>query len=374
MLEIKMLPARQGDAIWIRWGDTDNTYQMIIDMGTEAVGKQIHDKLKNLPETERVLELLIVTHVDRDHIGGVLTCLAEADPIPKLDIKDIWFNGFLHLKGKSVKQPDSNESSEDGEKRALEAMGPAQGERFSVWLKEQKWNRAFDGGPVVRDPEQSPKTIVLPGNLKLTILGPTQERLGKFIDAWVDAVEDAFKKGNLAEVPAGLEAMGAKNPPQLETKVDLEILAEERTRSDKAPANGSSIVLLLEYDGRKILLSGDAFPDDVIAGINSIPSAGQLQLDAFKLPHHGSKKNITKSLIESVDCERWLLSTDGTQHHHPDPTAIARIITYSKLRPPTLIFNVPSKYNGWWDKDEWRSLFDYKTEYGTTEDGLTLPF
>lgn len=374
MLEIKMLPARQGDAIWICWGESDNPYRMIIDMGTEEVGKRIYDELKNSPETQQILELLVVTHVDRDHIGGVLTCLAEADPLPNLQIKDIWFNGFLHLSGKFVKQPDGNEGLSEEEDGTLEPMGPAQGERFSGWLKEQKWNREFNGGPVVRPLEQPPKTVTLPDDLKLTILGPIQQRLEEFIDDWAEEVEKALEKGTLAEVSTGVEAMGARTPPQLETTVDLEILAEERTRPDKSPANGSSIALLLEYCGRKILLAGDAFPDDLIAAIEALYPNERLKLDAFKLPHHGSKKNISKSLVKSVDCVRWLLSTDGTQHHHPDPTALARIIAYSELRPPNLLFNVPSKYNGWWDNEEWRAQFDYKTEYGTKEDGLTLRF
>jgi hypothetical protein len=37
-----------------------------------------------------------------------------------------------------------------------------------------------------------------------------------------------------------------------------------------------------------------------------------------------------------------------------------------------LYFNEPSTYNGWWDDDEWRERFGYRTAYGTADDGLTL--
>jgi glyoxylase-like metal-dependent hydrolase (beta-lactamase superfamily II) len=81
-LSVRFLPARQGDAIWVTWGDG---HQLMIDMGTEQVGKQLAARLAALPEEERRFELLVVTHVDADHIGGVLTCVADTDdPIPGL--------------------------------------------------------------------------------------------------------------------------------------------------------------------------------------------------------------------------------------------------------------------------------------------------
>ena len=44
-----------------------------------------------------------------DHIGGVLTCLAEADEIPGLDIADVWFNGYVHLTGGKVTSTEGNQ-------------------------------------------------------------------------------------------------------------------------------------------------------------------------------------------------------------------------------------------------------------------------
>lgn len=366
MLEITMLPARQGDAIWIRWGDADDRHQMIIDMGTEEVGNMIREQIKALPEDERTFDLLVISHVDRDHIGGVLTCLAEADPIPGLVIEDVWFNGFQHLSGGTVASLNNTAN--------LEPMGPAQGERLSAWLRKQVWNKQFGGGPVQRVPGHQPKTVELFDGLSLTILGPTPERLGQFIDTWVEEVEEALEKGSLIEVSPGLESLGSKYPPDLEDEEDLEILAETSNASDKRPANGSSIALLLEYKGHKVILSGDAFPGDLVEAINEVSEDEQLKLDAFKLPHHCSKKNILKPLIEAVNCERWLISTDGTQFRHPDATALARVITYSTVPTPILFFNVPSEFNGWWDNPSWKSLYDYKTQYGTKEAGLTLKF
>ena len=364
MLEVTALPARQGDAIWIRWGAEDDPHQMLIDMGTEEIGKRIRSDLEALPEASRKLDLLVVSHVDRDHIGGVLTCLAEADPLPGLEIADVWFNGFTHLSGGRVTADPS-----------LRPMGPAQGERLASWLRKQRWNRSFDGGPVQRDPSEAPKTVKLHDGLQLTILGPTPKRLEEFIPTWKDEVEAALEKGTLTDVSPGLRPMGSSEPPELEEPGDLETLAETTNSADGSEANGSSIALLLEYKGRRVVLAGDAFSEDLVEGIEAVAGAdGRLAVDLFKLPHHGSKKNTFRDLVESVDCGQWLISTDGTQFKHPDAVAIARLVTYGTVQTPELCFNVPSTFNRWWDNDEWKRLYGYAVCYGTPEDGLTLTF
>ncbi|QRN83177.1 MBL fold metallo-hydrolase [Chloroflexota bacterium] len=366
MFDLTMLPARQGDAIWINWGDANNPHTMIVDMGTEEIGKKILKRLKALPEDQRTIDLLVVTHVDSDHIGGVLTCLADADPLPGLKINDVWFNGYQHLSGGSIQQPD------DDQDNTLEAMGPVQGERLSSWLRKQHWNKAFNGAPVQRIPGETLQAVTLPNNLKITVLGPTPESLHDFINTWAVEVEEALKKGTLTEVSPGLEPLGGKTKPVLDDLIDLELLADTNSAPDNSEANGSSITLLLEYDDKKVLLAGDAFPGELLEGIKGVSADQPLKLDAFKLPHHCSMRNNTKALIEAVDCDSWLISSDGTRHRHPDAAAIARVIVHSKARKPNLLFNVPSKYNGWWDDEDWRTRFGYLTQYGTKKEGLTL--
>ena len=365
MLELTALPARQGDAIWIRWGDPAAPHQMFVDMGTEAIGKKIRQRLSALPEAERKLDLLVISHVDADHIGGVLTCLAEAPPIRAFGIDDVWFNGFEHLSGRSITPSP-----------ALEPMGPAQGERLSNWLRKQTWNQAFAHGPVRRVPDEAPPTVTLHDDLKLTVLGPTPERLAAFIDTWEDEVSEAIERGSLDPdiVSPGLEPMGSSRPPVHGEDADLLQLAESDDSTDSSKANGSSISLLLEYEGRRILLAGDAFADDLLAGIQTVSPGKQLHLDLFKLPHHGSKKNIHRSFIEAVDCDLWLFSTDGTRFKHPDAEAIARVIHFSSNEKPLLSFNVRSTFNGWWDNPDWKKRFQYETQYGREDPGLVLKF
>lgn len=362
MLELQMLPAREGDALWLRWGRSAAQRQILIDLGREETGRGMRARLEALPESKRKFDLLVITHVDRDHIGGVLTGFAEADPIPGLEFGDVWFNGWAHLDGGTIPpQPDPN---------ALESMGPAQGERLTRWLEKRRWNGAFGGGPVQWVPGATPTKIDF-GDLSLTVLGPTPTRLEELKPVWKEEVHKALEKGSLTEVSPGLEIMGTDVEPVLETTDDLDFLAESENKKDHSEANGSSIVLLVEYGDQKLLLSGDAFADDIVKALGAVHPGGPLPVDAVKLPHHGSSKNITDALVEAVDTPRWLFSTDGTSFKHPDAIAIARVLRSSSA-PRALIFNVPSTYNGWWDKEAWRTEFGYTAIYGDEDDGFKL--
>ncbi len=361
MLSIRMLPAKEGDALWITWGSAAQPHRILVDMGTEAVGKKVRARILNLPEAQRKFDLIVVTHVDRDHIGGVLTCLAEADDIPGLDIADVWFNGYVHLTGGRVTS-------------TLEPMGPAQGEQLSAWLRRQRWNRVFDGGQCVRT--QPLKMVTFHDDLKLTVIGSTPAKLASFVDEWEEEVHEALQKGSLTadQVTPGLEAMGTEQKPELDTKDNLKDLADSETDDDTAKANGSSISLLLEYQGKSVVLAGDAHSEDLIDGLQAARGNGRAAIDAFKLPHHGSKSNVTRALVDKVTCPCWLVSTDGTRFKHPDAIAIARILAHGQPQGPLLAFNARSKYSGWWDDRDWKDSFNYRTAYGSETDGYELRY
>jgi hypothetical protein len=358
-LDIQFLNARQGDAIWIRWG-ADR--QMMIDMGTHGTGLSIAKRLRDVSESRRHFDLLVVTHVDTDHIGGVLSCVAQPErPVPGLGFRDVWFNGWEHLNGNHTVKAD----------HGLEPLGGVQGEAFSSWLREQAWNEAFRRGPVVRS-DLTP--IDMGDGLTLIVLGPSQARLTALKRNWKTDVQTALEAGRLTEVSPGLEKLGPTTPPDFEDRFDLEILADEAAPADTSAANGSSITLLLEWEGRRILLTGDAFADELQEGLAAVNHGQPVEFDLVKAPHHGSRQNMTRELAELVDCPVWVFSSDGTTYRHPDAQAIARILQYGRRPKPTLAFTVRSTFSGWWDNDRWRGLYGYQTLYGTAEDGLTFDF
>ncbi|OBI65127.1 hypothetical protein A5667_27455 [Mycolicibacterium fortuitum] len=364
-LSLQFLNAREGDAVWVRWARR----QLIIDMGKGQTGRTIAQRLRALPEDQRHIDLLVVTHVDADHIGGVLSALVDGDPVPGLSFGDVWFNGWRHLQ-KTV--------ADEG----LEPLGPAQGEELTAWLQHQPWNVAFNGGAAIRS-DLAP--VDLGDGLQVRVLGPHAERLTALAPIWEAEVDNAIANGRITVVPTHLESLGAKQPPTIIDKYDLQLLAETPSKVDSKPANGSSIQLLLEFENRNILLTGDAFAADVRDGLRALQQIRigntdgkheqvPVKLDLVKVPHHGSQQNVTRELVEEIDCPLWVFSTDGSTYKHPDAEAIARILHYGVASQPTLAFNVRSIYSSWWEGAHWRAELGYNVAYGTNADGLTVEF
>ncbi len=386
-LLLTMLPAAEGDALWIQWGPDTDRRQMIVDMGVHATGRAWQERLQAMPVADRKFDLLVLTHVDTDHIYGFLSGMVDPDPLTGFEFEDVWFNGWAHLKGESAPIVAADRDAEARRRLLgddLEPYGGRQGEQASIWLRDQPWNAAFTGGPVVRPAEGVGPTIELAHKLTLTVLGPTQQQLSALKNDWRKAVKKALESGALdpSEVapdlaPPGLEPMGRRPPtkPSLESATELQSLADRSFQSDETKANGSSIVLMLEYGNDRVLLAGDAHPAGLVSALGHAYPDGPPDISAFKLPHHGSQKNVSRELIESVRCNHWLVSTNGVKHYHPDAAAIARVLVYGEApataaEVPALFFNEPSTYNQWWNG--WRAKFHYRTFCGTEAAGLTL--
>lgn len=88
-MEFKLLQANNGDAIHLRTKDEkERFYNILIDGGTGETysyknkkGKSEPGELKQLIEyiksQNEFIDLLILTHVDDDHIGGILRCFGQ---------------------------------------------------------------------------------------------------------------------------------------------------------------------------------------------------------------------------------------------------------------------------------------------------------
>ncbi len=356
MLELRLLPARQGDAIWIRWQDGARVRQMMVDMGTPGTGKQLRSRLAQPNNPEGGFELLVVTHIDADHIGGVLSCLVD-EPPPDVAFGDVWFNGLDHL------APP-----------ALESFGGAQGKRLMDWLDGRPWNAAFGGRRISSDDAGAP--VELPGGVTLTVLGPPAERLATLEPLWRKELAAALAKRE-AEAPGAdaLESLGRARPvrPDLPDLAALRALARGARGADTSKPNGSSIALLLEHRGRRVLLGADAYAGDLLAALHRLGGGDRVRLDAFKLPHHGSRENVTPALVAAVDCPRFLFSTDGTQFFHPDAEAVACVLGHGLPDRPEieLWFNQRSEFTAWWDDPDWCARFKYRPVYGDAQ-GLAL--
>lgn len=92
-ITLEALPASYGDALLVTCRTGRRAWRMLIDTGPDEVYPQLRQRLLALPKQRngrRWLDLLVVSHIDHDHIGGARQLLADEEL--KLDFGDVWFN------------------------------------------------------------------------------------------------------------------------------------------------------------------------------------------------------------------------------------------------------------------------------------------
>ena len=363
-----MLPAGHGDSLLVAYGDPAAPHHILIDGGpyyTYSAGAfvartTLSERVQQLIEAGYSLDLLVITHIDADHIEGAVKLLANW---PKnLKIADVWFNAWRHLK------------QDPGD-----LLGPVQGEMLSALIREARAATGTRRWAATRSPS-CPATRCAPSNspagCKLTLLSPTPVELAALRRTWETELRTAGLDPDSPE--AALERLKKDQrlrPDDIddllgERRLDVEALAEASFESDASPANGTSIAFIAEFEGKRCLFAGDAHPTVLEASIRQwLHERGEprLRLDAFKLAHHGSKSNLSPELLELVDCKRYLISTNGRYFGHPDEETLARVVV--RGGEPVLCFNYRTDKTAAWDDTGLKEDYGYQTVYGDERDG-----
>jgi beta-lactamase superfamily II metal-dependent hydrolase len=352
MLKLEVLPAGHGDCLWIEYGDSASPKFVLIDGGAKGTYKRA---LKSkLAEHGREIELVVVTHVDGDHITGILDLLT--DETSGFHAKDIWFNGYRHL-------PDESPTT----------LGPVQGEKLTGFLvkPQARWNAAVAGGVLAVSANGGLPRMELDGGLVLTLLSPTLGSLAALKPKW----EKEVVKAGLDPGAARPEEAASEEFALLDaTPPDVAALARSPFTEDDSEANGSSIALLLEFEQQRLLLAGDAHPQDLKVAIDRLRGPGKFALSACKLPHHGSKGNVSRQFLETLDCKKYIFSTNGSHFQHPDREAVARVIMFGG-NDPVLAFNYRSAYTTIWDTKTLKEKYKYGTLFPKDDsEGIELVF
>lgn len=326
MLAIEMLPGGHGDALIVEYGTGAEVHRLLVDAGTVHAYDGVRARL--LERADEHYEAFVITHVDEDHIGGAIPLLNDPDLRDR--IEHVWFNGYVHSE------------------RGGDVLGPVDGERLTRAITDggYAWNAPFDdpvspgiGGPIVVPTTGDLPSFELAGGATLYLLSPSGRKLKRMAGVWQDTVAAAGLvpgegSDRAGRAPKPHLKQVASLPPTL-SQTAIEKLARP-TATDASAANGSSIAFILEYAGARALLAADAHPTTLVPALRRFArmhGETRVRLDLCKLPHHGSRANVTTPLIEAIDTSRYLVSTDGMIFGHPDDAAIARILCASAARP-----------------------------------------
>ena len=83
--------------------------------------------------------------------------------------------------------------------------------------------------------------------------------------------------------------------------------------------NDFSLVFLLNYKDKKILLMGDA---DSQVQKNIVLNSTSLPIDILKFPHHGSKTGMTEEFLEAISPKEAVISVGKNSYGHPTEEAL----------------------------------------------------
>ena len=308
--------------------------------------RSLRPRIEALTPSDRHFELFIVSHIDVDHIGGAIDFIRESAKLG-VTFGDIWFNGYKQLQ------------------EASSFLGALQGEDLTALLDDMKlpWNKWFRentaGSAVVVNNTGNLPQPVLDGKIKLTLLSPTPKQLLNLMPKWERTCKDAGIIPGEGRRPT--ERRRGKAPMMLgELPVDL--LAETKFTPDRARPNGTSIAVMMELEGKRAIFAADAFAPVLLSSLARLEQPAPLELDAFKIAHHGSRNNTNINLVKAVKCKNWIISTNGKQFDHPDQEAIARVVKYGS-KNQTLLFNYRTVFNDMWDSEMLRDKYDFATIY-----------
>jgi len=329
MFALHVIQAEFGDCLLLEYGTAGAPHFILVDGGPPQIFKDHLSKIlgEKVVSQGAKLDRVILSHVDNDHIVGLVDLFAElqlqqANSQPALvQIEGLWHNSFrrtidvngaLQPRLQTLLAVAGMQTTMDH--TAISLNGIAEGNKLRQLAQLLQISINTDlPDPITVDTATTSKNF---DNLRLTVVGPSEENLAALREEWnkwLDNHEDAI---------ASSEARLMAN-------------------ADQSVPNLSSICLVAEADGRTILLTGDARSDHIHDGLRAkglLDASDHAHFDIFKVAHHGSDRNVTKTFFRKVTADRYVISANG-KYGNPDLATLIWLVEAAKEqdRSPEII-------------------------------------
>jgi beta-lactamase superfamily II metal-dependent hydrolase len=344
LFSLDVLRARKGDCLMLHYGLEDEPHLMLIDGGPSNVYKphlkprllQIHEGRGLEEEDPLPVDVVMVSHVDDDHIKGILDLAKEqrTEPDVRLEVGSLWHNSFDDLlktrptelkveagfgaaafdSGRdsgsalasigqnALTSDDLDNENELQSAKVLASIPQGRQLRDDAEVLGWKPNSLFKGKLILAT--DATKAVALKGGLKVAVVGPMQPELVALQEAHDKWLRDQEKKEKISP-EAALAAF-----------------------VDESVTNLSSIVVVVGAKGKRMLLTGDARGDKILEGLELVgllDKSGNMHVDVLKVPHHGSDNNMAPIFFRRVTADHYVFSGNG-EHGNPERETLKMLL------------------------------------------------
>lgn len=315
MFNLHIIQAEFGDSLLIEYGKNERKFILIDGGPSKVYNNYLRGELLNIIGEGGDLEAAVISHVDDDHIKGIVDFFVELKKLNDtnenllINVKNLWHNSFSEtvdnsgtitnrldsiftiLAQNGVTAANSGiilDGIKDGERAAVLAID------LGIAVNAQAANGFFSL-------EKSTEAIKF-DNLDFLIIGPTKDNLEALKEKWEEWL--AKQEEDIANGQFNIASM-----------------------SDKSVPNLSSIIFLVKGDDKTILFTGDSRGDFIYEGLKKrkLLKNGKLHLNVLKMPHHGSDRNMNREFLENITADTYIISANG-KYSNPDYATLTWII------------------------------------------------
>lgn len=358
-MKLRLFHGGSGDCILVQGGGDAN---ILSDGGhTGTMRRHLRPNLNRLlAQNGGEIAIAYVSHVDNDHISGVKELLEntldwrvfrhhesagdQAVSQPKFDeppvVHTVWHNSFddqigqntqpigdlLAARAQVLAASRREEWEEIGFYNQAIATGIKEAVRVSHLTSPQLLNipknaipnSPHDGKLLMARSDQDPIQI---GDLKVTIIGPSDKELTKLREGWAKWMEDDGNQETIGKIRKQLadNINEFANGHHSGSPFNLGRWNGVKGEGAVSVPNIASLVLLVEEGPHRALLTGDAHHDLLLEQMEDaglLNENGGCHLDVLKVMHHGSKNNMSEKFAQHVSADHYVFCGDGG-HHNP---------------------------------------------------------
>lgn len=289
-MRINMLKAEHGDCFIISLETTVGTVMnILVDGGTRRTYRYIlKNTLCDIIKRGETLDIIIVTHIDDDHISGIISLFNDTDFISKLHPKVVIYNFYnSHPVGESSNNYISYRQG-DILSELLVNYNKRESDKVKIYSAIAGDRLDF-------------------GGVEICILSPLLSDKNRLNEIW--------KRNQISA-------------HENDYAITLESCDDIDGNCSSTITNKSSISFIVSCEAHAVLMMGDAPPDLICQQLLQMNygRCNPLKLSAIKLSHHGGENSINSELLGIIDCDKFLVSTNGKIFKHPRKKTLGRII------------------------------------------------